>query len=362
MPQDNFNTREELFKLVQQQAQLQKQPARNTGLLSGDQQNFGDVLTNPDQAQVNAGIAGAAALLSGRDVGTALVNGVSAFGNTREKTYNRELAAEKLQQESLRDRISGITSLHNMDLSEKKYKNLSLPAEERAANSKNQFNVTIPNGDGKGSSTVAVQRDGQGGFFDLQGNSIELPKGTRLFTTGKTSGDLQAGGLTTAQEGKTQGSILVRQRQLRELSKVTEGKLNKFLSAKGRSISSFGTLLDYAQGLGGGRVAEITKAMSGVDPVKFAAESRVLFEDLEGFFNVYKKEITGAAAAVQEIKQLRLAVINKDIPPAQAIASLESLISKIDQNLEADFSALEGGVTKGDEGPKKERFTITEVN
>ena len=41
MPQNNFNVNDELLKLVQQQAQPQRQPVLNTGLLSGTQQNFG---------------------------------------------------------------------------------------------------------------------------------------------------------------------------------------------------------------------------------------------------------------------------------------------------------------------------------
>ena len=121
MAQNNFNFNDELIKLVQQQAQPQRQPVLNTGLLSGEQQNFGDVLRNPDQAQVNAGIAGAAALLSGRDAGTALVNSASAFGNTRQQTYNNQLAANKVERETLKDRLSSVVSVGNLALEQQKF-------------------------------------------------------------------------------------------------------------------------------------------------------------------------------------------------------------------------------------------------
>ena len=121
MAQNNFNVNDELLKLVQQQAQPQRQAVLNTGLLSGNQQNFGDVLRNPDQAQVNAGIAGVAALLSGRDAGTALVNSANAFGNTRQQTYNNQLKANEVQRESLKDRLSSALNIGKFGLEQDKF-------------------------------------------------------------------------------------------------------------------------------------------------------------------------------------------------------------------------------------------------
>lgn len=114
MAQDMMNINEDILRLFNQQQQTQTQPVFNSGLLSGDQQNFGDVLANPDQAQVNAGIAGVASLLSGRDAGTALINSANAFGKTRQQTYNNQLAANKIERESLRDRLSSAISVGNL--------------------------------------------------------------------------------------------------------------------------------------------------------------------------------------------------------------------------------------------------------
>lgn len=108
-----MNINEDILRLFNQQQQTQTQPVFNSGLLSGDQQNFGDVLANPDQAQVNAGIAGVASLLSGRDAGTALINSANAFGKTRQQTYTNQLAANKLERETLRDRLSSAINVGN---------------------------------------------------------------------------------------------------------------------------------------------------------------------------------------------------------------------------------------------------------
>ena len=143
MAQNNFNVNDELLKLVQQQAQPQRQAVLNTGLLSGNQQNFGDVLANPDQAQVNAGIAGVAALLSGRDAGTALVNSASAFGNTRQQTYNNQLAANKVERETLKDRLASVVSVGNFTLEQNKFgleKNKFSLSEDKFDLEKDKFN------------------------------------------------------------------------------------------------------------------------------------------------------------------------------------------------------------------------------
>ena len=138
MAQDNFNVNDQIMRLLEQQGKTQIQPVLNTGLLSGTQQNFGDVLRNPDQAQVNAGIAGAAALLSGRDAGTALVNSASAFGNTRQQTYNNQLAANKVERETLKDRLASVVSVGNLQNSQKQ---LGL-AQAKELRQGNEFDTT----------------------------------------------------------------------------------------------------------------------------------------------------------------------------------------------------------------------------
>jgi uncharacterized protein (UPF0262 family) len=175
MAQDNFNVNDELLKLVQQQAQPQRQAVLNTGLLSGNQQNFGDVLRNPDQAQVNAGIAGVAALLSGRDAGRALVNSASAFGNTRQQTYENQLDANKIERESLRDRISGITSLAGVRSDDRKFKISEQQEKRDKTNFENQqTEVNVEQfADDKGQLISLFKRKITGEYEDNMGMPVD---------------------------------------------------------------------------------------------------------------------------------------------------------------------------------------------
>tara|TARA_R110000822_G_scaffold305513_1_gene431277 strand:+ start:10164 stop:11417 length:1254 start_codon:yes stop_codon:yes gene_type:complete len=383
--------------LMEQRAQHDQQyPTYKGGLLSGDQKGVLDIFSNPDQAQVNAGLGALFGVLNpknGQPGLTALSQGLGAFGDQRGLEYKSAVARHEAGTESLKDRLAGVLDINKADLNERKYNREGLKLSNTTAGiggtigtdaegnrvfranpegqptlqeeievykrgGLTQFNVTSPTGDGKGVSTYAVQRNTQGQFFDIQGNPIQLPIGSRLSSTGKTDVDAATGGLTTPQVGKTQESIMRNQRKMRTLQKITTNNLNKYLTTKGRGISTIGTILDYAQGLGGAGLANLSETLTGVDPIEFAAQSRVVFEDLEGFFNEHKKDVTGAAAALDEIKQIRKSVLSKELPPAQAIASMASLISKIDANLEAEFMALENGVQRT---PAESRFIIQEV-
>jgi len=414
MAQDNF-IQDEILNLFNQQQQTQTQPVFNSGLLSGDQQNFGDVLANPDQAQVNAGIAGVAALLSGRDAGTALINSANAFGKTRQQTYTNQLATNKLERETLKDRLESAINIgkfglekNKFDLSEDKFglekdkfdfdqikrnsvdlfdangkrvggavqgpagrlfkfnedgsiKDVSREIQEKGyavrkigttdtsttTNKLSRFNLTFPDKNGNTVTQLVLGND-SGEFFDTNGKQLILPEGARLTTTGKTSTDKESdfSQITPAIKTKLQEGILDKQQQLRKLSKLNSEKFDRFLTTKGRAAAQFGKVLDYGQGLGGKSISNLYENVAGYNPIDFAAESRVVFEDLEKFFNKYRKEITGAAAAVAELQKLRKAILSGDLPPAQAKASLDSLINEIDGNLDADFNNLENGIKR----------------
>lgn len=432
MAQDNF-IQDEMLNLFNQQQQTQTQPVFNSGLLSGDQQNFSDVLANPDSAQVNAGIAGVAALLSGRDAGTALVNSANAFGKTRQQTYTNQLAANKVKRETLKDRLSSAINIGNFQNSQEK---LALDAEKElrldeefgitsglaqdkfdleqdkfsfntikrnsvdffdsngkrvgggvqgptgrlwqfnpdgsakdvsaeiqnegyavrkvgttdtstTTNKLSRFNLTFPDENGNTVTQLVLGND-SGEFFDTNGKPLILPEGARLTTTGKTSADKDSdfSQITPATKTNLQKGVRDKQEQLRKLSNLSSEKFDRFLTTKGRTTAQFGKVLDYAQGLGGESISNLYENVAGYNPIDFAAESRVVFEDLEKFFNKYRKEITGAAAAVAELQKLRKAILSGDLPPAQAKASFDSLINEINGNLDADFNNLENGIKR----------------
>ena len=59
------------------------------------------------------------------------------------------------------------------------------------------------------------------------------------------------------------------------------------------------------------------------------AKTRRFKEGIQQVFNAYRKEITGAAAAVQELEALKESILHADLNPAQLTASYNSLIAKI---------------------------------
>lgn len=52
-------------------------------------------------------------------------------------------------------------------------------------------------------------------------------------------------------------------------------------------------------------------------------------QGIEQIFNAYRKEITGAAAAVQELERLKQAMLNADLSPTQFEASYNEFIAKV---------------------------------
>jgi hypothetical protein len=288
MAQNNFNVNDELLKLVQQQAQPQRQPVLNTGLLSGTQQNFGDVLRNPDQAQVNAGIAGVAALLSGRDAGRALVNSASAFGNTRQQTYENQLDANKIERESLRDRISGITSLAGVRSDDRNFA-IKTKEENRAAiDFKNKNNLVKPtqfeDANGK---LITLYENITTGLWENEDSEVVDPSAKNLIPH-TTSNDSQA------------YLSKFKDKNLKDATVLEDIKKDAILNGDSdtlRSVSSFSDQL-VAQDLGVD-IAELGKTISVIDPNDQA--NRLAYQNMRQLSIFTAKEQEGpATAALQD--------------------------------------------------------------
>ena len=329
--------RQELFK--QQQALQDQGPAPlNLGLLNSGQQSIGDAFANPDAAQVSGLLGAIAGLVNPQGdapVGTAAVNALTNFAGLRQQDQKARQARLESRGKNLKDQLANIADQQ------------SAVTAIGTRDQLTQFNASMPQSDGS-FKTEAVQRDKAGNFFDIRGNAKTLPIGTRLTSVGKTEGDIEAGGfgLTKQQTGQAQKRVLSAQKQLREVGKLTNNDLNKFLSVRGRATTKLGSALDFAQGLGGEGIASAIESFTDVNPVDFAASSRVVFERLESFFNENRKDITGAAAAFAELQALKKGVLNGQLPPAQAIASLSSLLERVNGNIEADLEALDSGVSR----------------
>ena len=66
--------------------------------------------------------------------------------------------------------------------------------------------------------------------------------------------------------------------------------------------------------------------------------------EVEQIFNQYRKEITGAAAAIQELERLKQSLLNKDMTPTQFEASYEQFRSTIEDSMKISQTMLQRGI------------------
>jgi len=102
--------------------------------------------------------------------------------------------------------------------------------------------------------------------------------------------------------------------------------------------------------LGQGRQAFLrTKERAGVtlDPTEqqYVGQYRQFSEGVDQFFNQYRKEITGAAAAVAELSSLKDAILNKDLSPTEFTSSFDRLVNEATRTINIQNSLLEQGLS-----------------
>lgn len=128
----------------------------------------------------------------------------------------------------------------------------------------------------------------------------------------------------------TQKQIQRAEKDLDDLYNLRKQYSETYLTIPGRGRLLFDQALDH---------------LGLLDNKEFLAKSTKFHNSTERFFNRYRKEITGAAAAIQELKQLRKNFINGDMSPTVYIASLESLIEGGRRELEAYKEQIREGVS-----------------
>jgi hypothetical protein len=102
--------------------------------------------------------------------------------------------------------------------------------------------------------------------------------------------------------------------------------------------------------LGQGRQALLrTKERAGVtlDPAEqqSVGQYRQFSEGVDQFFNQYRKDITGAAAAVSELSSLKDAILNKDLSPTEFVASFDRLVNESTRTINIQNALLEQGLS-----------------
>lgn len=109
--------------------------------------------------------------------------------------------------------------------------------------------------------------------------------------------------------------------------------MGKGLAGTGRTLSSF-------SGLGGDALNDFIKNTTGLDLQEFAGEQGLLFGDLENYFNQKRHDITGAAAAISELRELRKGILSGETSPAVAKAKIAQILQRERDSQEMNFTLL----------------------
>lgn len=137
---------------------------------------------------------------------------------------------------------------------------------------------------------------------------------------------------------RAEAELLERMNGIAELLGI--GKDGKLSPEARQLFTAAGTAKSAVSGTLGWLNSDIADGIAdavGVDREgwkKIQSERRKMVIAVEGLFNQYRKDITGAAAAVQELERLKAAYINKDMGPDDfeaAFSELRRIATKVQQ-------------------------------
>lgn len=136
--------------------------------------------------------------------------------------------------------------------------------------------------------------------------------------------------MTKPTANKVQDSILDAETALSGLDSIANSFSGDYLTYQGRAKAFGGRLLD--------------KAGMENDMTRFNASRTKMRNEVNQFFNQYRKDITGAAASEKELEQLKDSILNEDMGPAEFKAAYDQFNAKIRKNLELNKRTARGGV------------------
>lgn len=136
--------------------------------------------------------------------------------------------------------------------------------------------------------------------------------------------------MTKATESDVQGQILDAEKEMSSLNSIASKYSADFLTYKGRVKAFAGRQFDRA-----GVESELTS---------FNAKRTAFKNEVNQFFNKYKKEITGAAAGEQEMIDLRNSIFNENLGPEEFMAAYNQFMEKARKNYELNKRTARTGV------------------
>lgn len=165
-----------------------------------------------------------------------------------------------------------------------------------------------------------------------KGTSIVLPDGTIVDIEGG-AGEGQP--LTQKSLNRAQDDIISTQSNLVDLDNIAKNYSDEYLTYKGQ----FGAAATkYKEKLG---------IETSEDERRFLANRTKFTQGVEQFFNKYRKEITGAAASVQELEMLKKSMLNADASPTEFRAAYDKFRDVANAQLELKNSLLQQGIKPG---------------
>jgi hypothetical protein len=154
--------------------------------------------------------------------------------------------------------------------------------------------------------------------------------GTTVYDPSTGNPLVQIGGspgpLTTANRTAVQKDLMGAQDEIATLRQAGQQMRDEYLTATGRGKAMLGSVLDKA-GIGG-------------PLARFNADRSQALLGVEQFFNAYRKEITGAAAAEQELRALRKASLDGSVGPEEFWARYDGLMGLIESGLHRNQARL----------------------
>ena len=139
-------------------------------------------------------------------------------------------------------------------------------------------------------------------------------------------------------EGSVQEDIISLGDSFARVGEIGQEYKREFLTFQGRIKSSVTSLLD--------------KANIDISPeeIEFVKARKKFVTKVNREFNLYRKLITGAAAAEKELADLKKATINEDLGPVEFEAALEVYQEELQRGLRLKRSLLRNGIRTSDEG------------
>lgn len=154
---------------------------------------------------------------------------------------------------------------------------------------------------------------------------------------------------TKAVETEVQKDINSKEKDLRTIGYVLKNFDEDYLTTKGQAgIASS----KYAEKLKGIPIVEqaadyVAGALTGKNPEErsdLLQNSTQFSNDIEQFFNKYKHDITGAAAAEKEIQQIRKSVMNGEMSPSEFKGAVQQILRKTIGDLDYNKYVLGKGI------------------